>query len=111
MEVAVFIVLFFAWAVTDEFAPRRLASSFTRLTAPAVYLFGKFKQAWKHDPLAVLGLSAAASAFMLWAIPGADCCQGSDYTSCSSAWFSPERLPAVAGFLAVTLVLLLLRRR
>lgn len=65
----------------------------------------------KRDPLAVLGVGAAVIAFLLWALPGADCYQGSDYRSCNTEWFSPERLPAVVALLVVSVILLLLRRR
>ena len=65
----------------------------------------------KRDPLAALGIGSGALAFLLWAIPGEDCFSDSPYTSCPSEWFSPERLPAVAAFLALSFILLLLRRR
>jgi hypothetical protein len=86
----------------------------------------RLKQAWKRaeqayvragwspnfasvqrDPLAALGIGSAAVAFLLWAIPGADCF-GSGY-SCNIEWFSPERLPAVAAFLALSVILLIVR--
>ena len=105
MEVAVFIVLFFAWAVVDEFAPHLLGRWFSRLTAPALYLFKKLKQAWARDRLAVAGVGSAVVAFLLWAWPYEF---GLFY---GYLFFSTERLPAVAAFLALSFILLLLRRR
>jgi hypothetical protein len=57
------------------------------------------KHAWKYDRLAVLGVASAVTAFVLWAYP--------DY----GAMFSAARLPAIAAFLALAFILLLLRRR
>ena len=62
-----------------------------------------------RDPLAVLGVGSAAFAFLLWAWLG--CLPSSSGGCLRVEWFSPERLPAVAVFSALALILLLLRRR
>ena len=71
----------------------------------------KLKQAWKRDPLAVLGVGSAAVAFLLWAIPVPRCFQPGNVATCSSyeRFFSPERLPAVAAFLVLSIILLIAR--
>ncbi len=79
-----------------------LARLAVRLTAPALSLL---KQAWNRDRLAVLGVGSAALAFLLWAWPYE---WGLFYFY---AAFSTERLPAAAAFLALSFILLLLRRR
>ena len=62
------------------------------------------------DWLAVLGVGSAALAFLLWAWPECWLSPGCDRTT--EHWFSSaERLPAVAAFLALSFILLLLRRR
>ena len=63
------------------------------------------KPLWERDPLAVLGVGSAALAFLLWAWP--------EYYFYGSlqGFFSTARLPAVAAFLALSFILLLLRRR
>jgi hypothetical protein len=62
------------------------------------------------DLLAVLGVGSAVVAFLLWAWPG--CSLYNALLMCShEAWFSLARLPAVAAFLALSFILLLLRRR
>lgn len=117
---------------------------FSRLIAPALYLFKKSKQAWARDRLAVTGVGSAVVAFLLWAAPlypgigvrTLQCGYPSNGDSVSTInllvlylksqcpeisgpwlvfvsreWFSTERLPAVAAFLALAFILLLLRRR
>lgn len=75
-------------------------------------MFESLKQVWKRDPLAVLGVGSAVVAFLLWAVPASVCWQ-SDTGSrlCLQEDFSDVRLPAVAAFLVVSFILLLLRRR
>jgi hypothetical protein len=57
------------------------------------------------DDLAVFGVGAAVVAFLLWAWP-----QQWGYFYLNGI-FEAERLPAVAAFLALSFILLLLRRR
>jgi hypothetical protein len=91
----------------------------------------RLKQAWKRDQLGVLGVGAAVGAFVLWAFPkkciyGIFPCVEFDfwedlptYSSFYSEespnfswyWFTDVRLPAIAAVLALSFVLLLLRRR
>jgi len=62
------------------------------------------------DRLAVLGVGSAVVAFLLWAWPGCWLSSGCERTT--EHWFSSaERLPAVAAFVALSFILLLLRRR
>ena len=64
----------------------------------------RVKQA-KYDWLGVLGVGSAFVAFVLWAW---------DYEGVGGTgpgWFSTERLPAIGAFLALAVILLLLRRR
>ena len=88
----------------------------------------RLKQAWKRDRLGVLGVGAAVGAFVLWAFPKKSLCEG---MSCREVdfwvigqpnllgelprdswyWFTDVRLPAIAAVLALSFVLLLLRRR
>ena len=88
----------------------------------------RLQQAWKRDRLGVLGVGAAVGAFVLWAFPMKFFCEG---TYCNEVdfwitrqsnflgelpryswyWFTDARLPAIAAFLALSFVLLLLRRR
>ena len=109
MEVAVFIVLFFAWAVVDAVKPKffidsleRIGSWLARMASP---MFSFLAQAWARDRLAVAGVGSAVVAFLLWAWPYEF---GLFY---GYLFFSTERLPAVAAFLALSFILLLLRRR
>ncbi len=148
--VALFLVLA-AVAVENSFAARinhratedrrLLARWFSRLTAPALYLFKKLKHAWARDRLAALGVGSAVVAFLLWAAPlypglgvrtlwcgygesastidllvlylKSQCPEisGPWLVLVSREWFSTERLPAVAAFFALAVILLLLRRR
>ena len=62
---------------------------------------------WNRDPLAVLGVGSAVVAFLLWAWP--DSYEPGNFSR--SLFFEAERLPAVAVFLVLSLILLLLRRR
>lgn len=68
----------------------------------------RLKQAWKRDRLGVLGVGSAVVAFVLWAwrVPVNEA-RYKDYW----IWFSGDRLPAVGAFLALAVILLLLRRR
>ncbi len=62
------------------------------------------------DLLAVLGVGSAVVAFLLWAWP--ECWWSSGCGRWTENWFSSaERLPAVAAFIALSFILLLLRRR
>jgi hypothetical protein len=66
------------------------------------------------DTNRVLGYLAAASAafaFLLWAIPVPRCFEPGNVATCSSyeRFFSPERLPAVAAFLVLSIILLIAR--
>ena len=119
MEVWVlFLVLFFAWAVVDEFKPQLLPQLFEpvarRLEPVARRLLRWVSSMFafvQRDPLAVLGVGSAVVAFLFWAIPGTYCSDSQNSFSCSSLWFSSERLPASAAFVALSFILLLLRRR
>lgn len=66
----------------------------------------KLAQAWKRDPLAVVGVGSAALAFLLWAWPAQ-----ATGRCCRTELFTESRLPSVASFLALSFILLLLRRR
>jgi hypothetical protein len=61
--------------------------------------------------LAYLATASAVVAFLLWAIPVPRCFQPGNIATCSSyeRFFSPERLPAVAAFLVLSLILLIAR--
>ena len=59
------------------------------------------------DWFAVLGVGSAVVAFLLWAWP--ESYEPGNFSR--SLFFEAERLPAVAVFLALSLILLLLRRR
>ena len=59
------------------------------------------------DWLALLGVGSAVVAFLLWAWP--ESYEPGNFSR--SLFFEAERLPAVAVFLALSLILLLLRRR
>jgi len=95
----------------------------------------RLKQAWKRDRLGVLGVSSAVATFVLWAWPVLRDCEPTVYDiaesmgikashpgSCiqlfngdfgwaTDSYFSIDRLPAIGAFLALTIILLLLRRR
>ena len=100
----------------------------------------RLTQAWKRDRLGVMGVGAAAFAFLFWAFPirwmstyhltlklGTfvekpfweelprlpNNSQFVPYSIpvTSVEWFTLERLPAVGAFLALAVILLLLRRR
>ena len=63
-----------------------------------------------RDPLAVLGVGSAVVAFLLWAAPTAVFCIGwtaNQRWQCGQEYFSTERLPFVAAFLALSFILLL----
>lgn len=62
----------------------------------------------QRDPLAVIGIGAAVVAFLLWAMPYCGLFLGTYF--CERP-LTPERLPAAASFLALAVILLLLRRR
>lgn len=61
------------------------------------------------DWLGVLGVGSAALAFLLWAVPA--CLVGALGCLTDPEFFSFHRLPAVVGFYALAIILLLLRRR
>ena len=94
----------------------------------------RLKQAWKRDQLGVLGVASALVAFLFWASPvqvhciavdgvgllnklGDGPCVGLVWLNYNtplipgSALFTAERLPVIAAFLALSFILLLLRRR
>ena len=95
----------------------------------------RIKQAWKRDRLGVLGVGSAVLAFGLWAFPSYGrhwCLRGTDLRECAFrpygwdhpayvfkaepdffAWFTLDeaRLPFIGALLALTVILLLLRRR
>jgi hypothetical protein len=88
----------------------------------------RLKQAWKRDRLGVLGVGSAAVAFVLWAFPVRFLDVGTNFIEkpfweplpsgllgdaprTSVHWFTDDRLPSIAAFLALAFVLLLLRRR
>jgi hypothetical protein len=77
-------------------------------------MFEKLEKAWKRDPLAVLGVGSAVVAFLLWAVPTPVFCVGTAAGSrwqCGQEYFSEDRLPFAAAFIALSFILLLLRRR
>ncbi len=116
--VALFVVLFLASALVSEFSPRffpRLLEPVARRLEPVArrllrWVSSRFAFV-QRDPLAVLGVGSAVVAFLFWAIPGTYCSDSQNSFSCSSLWFSSERLPASAAFVALSFILLLLRRR
>jgi hypothetical protein len=69
---------------------------------------------WNRDPLAVLGVGSAVVAFLLWAVPAQVCVWGGmqNYPMpfCGQEFFTLDRLPFAAAFLALSFILLLLRR-
>jgi len=82
----------------------------------------RFKQAWKRDRLGVLGVGAAVVAFAFWAFPNWECSAGEriryapglQFRCIETRFFdafSDERLPFAGAFLALAVILLLLRRR
>ena len=98
----------------------------------------RLKQAWKRDRLGVLGIASAVVAFLFWAWPVLGSCKplmnntaidwgyidgtalipGSCYALfneefgwATDNYFTLDRLPFAAAFLALAFVLLLLRRR
>ena len=85
----------------------------------------RLEQEWKRDRLGVLGVGSALVAFALWALPVGYYCTYTSTTGCvagalvyirvgegeGDAFFTPERLPAIGAFLALAVILLLLRRR
>jgi hypothetical protein len=88
----------------------------------------KLRKLWERDRLGVLGVGSAVMAFVLWALPlkkGGwidfveldfwETLEGSNLSGESPRymlyWFTDARLPAIAAFLALALILLLLRRR
>ncbi len=115
MEFVVLVVLGSALAIFQEAKPElfwgflgRIERSLARWLAP------KFAFALR-DPLAALGVGSAAVAFVLWAWPSPwpspwalEWWHGFFYFG---PWFPTERLPAAAAFLALSFILLLLRRR
>jgi hypothetical protein len=70
---------------------------------------------WNRDPLAVLGIGSAVVAFLLWAVPARACVWGGSQNYplpfCGQEFFTLDRLPFAAAFLALSFILLLLRRR
>jgi len=94
VEFPIISVVLFAMGVLimlAAFLPLDKLSSYVKL----------LKQAWGRDRLGVLGVGSAVVAFALWAFPYGSYLQ----------MFSMARLPAVAAFLALAFILLLLRRR
>ena len=95
----------------------------------------RLKQVWKRDQLGVLGVGSAILAFVLWAFPVRgfvnynlvqtqvlpSFIQSHGYFEDISGlemfedvrlfWFTSERQEAAGAFLALTVILLLLRRR
>ncbi len=85
----------------------------------------RLKQAWKRDQLGVLGVGSAVAAFVFWGFPVGYYCTFSSASGCikdgllyisngeggGNAYFTPERLPVIGAFLALAVILLLLRRR
>jgi hypothetical protein len=67
------------------------------------------------DRLAVLGVGSAVVAFLLWAVPARVCWWGGSQNYpqpfCGQEFFTLDRLPFAAAFLALSFILLLLRRR
>ena len=111
MGVWVLVLLFFAWAVVDEFAPQllgRFGGRFQRRLARWVAPKFAFAQ---RDPLAALGVGSAAVAFLLWALPVYCGTKFSFPVFYCEDFFSTERLTAIVALFALSVVLLLLRRR
>ena len=61
------------------------------------------------DWLALLGVGSAVVAFLFWAIPAPVCAYYYGQRWCLQEYFSFERLPAIAGFLVLSLILLIAR--
>ena len=75
-------------------------------------MFEKLKQAWKRDPLAVLGVGSVAVAFLLWALPR-DCGTSpfpSFHLYCRD-FFGTDDFLALGALFAFSVIVLLLRRR
>jgi hypothetical protein len=97
-----------------------------RWMGPPRVALERIKQAWKGDRLGLLGVGSAITAFLLWALPvGYSMCNINFLNNCISggllyisndrdggqAFLTPERIEAVGAFLALAVILLLLRRR
>ena len=100
----------------DKFEPQESPTPLSPLSdAPDDYV--NYGRRPASDPLAVLGVGSAVLAFLLWAWRGcknyhsAAGSTSADAGCYETGWFSTERLPAVAAFLALSFILLLLRRR
>jgi hypothetical protein len=87
--------------------------------------YERMKRSWRRDRLGVMGVGSALLAFALWAFPVEYYCTSLSPTGCvagalvyirdgqgsGDAFFTPERLPAIAAFVVLGAFLLLLRRR
>ena len=78
------------------------------LASPAL-LIERFDSGWA-DGFSVLGIVSAVAALLLWATPSY-CNYYFPLDISCDRFFEAERLPAVAAFLALAFILLLLRRR
>lgn len=117
MEVllACLLALFVIDAVKPKFFIDTLARIGSWLARMASPMSSFLAQAWARDRLAVAGVGSAVVAFLLWAWPSPwpspwawEWWHGFFYFG---PWFPTERLPAAAAFLALSFILLLLRRR
>jgi hypothetical protein len=92
-----------------------LAILFLAATLDSYDLLNPFRAKVVSDPLAFLGVGSATLAFLLWAVPARVCWWGGSQNYpqpfCGQEFFSLDRLPFAAAFLALSFILLLLRRR
>ncbi len=87
--------------------PRKFGGSVPKNQPPPESDWYEYEPRPATDTLAVLGVGSAVVAFLLWAWP--EYYEPGNFSR--SLFFEAERLPAVAVFLALSLILLLLRSR
>ena len=88
--------------------PRKFGDSVPKNQPPPESDWYEYEPRLATDLLAVLGVGSAVVAFLLWALPRE---WRTFWEYQPWPWFSDERLPAAGAFLALSFILLLLRRR